>query len=367
MIIQKSFACLSGRISPRTFLCILIPSAIMLLAGCGQEQKQSGYVRRVLLQTLTDGQSDRAVTYPGRTRASEEANVAFRVSGTLQRVYVKAGDYVRQGQVIARMDDRDYRVQFEAAEAEYTQVRNEANRVMSLYTDDGVGTANNYDKARYGLHQMEQKLQHCRDQVADCMLRAPFDGYVQSVLRDSYETVGAGMPVISLIGQGQTEVIINIPASENLRRDMFASFSASFDVVPDVEFPLQLLNIARQANVNQLYEVRLGLKGNHPQITPGMSTMVHLRYKDNGRRSITVPLSAIHHSGKASYVFVYVGGKVSRKQVTLGAVHGNGTVDIRSGLNIGDQIVVSGVHTLTDGESVTPATQPSETNVGGLL
>ena len=357
------------------FICFLMPAFVLLLAGCGKDKgAATENAPRVLLYTVEDTDAVGMAIYPGRTRASDEANVAFRVAGTLQRVLVKEGDHVRRGQVIAVMDDRDYRVQLEAAEAEYTQVSNEANRVMSLYAEDGVGTANNYDKARYGLQQITQKLQHCRNQVTDCVLRAPFDGYVQSVLHESYETVGAGMPVVSLIGEGRTEVVINIPASENLRRDRFGSFYAYFDVVPGVEFPLELLSIARQANANQLYEVRLGLKGNHSEITPGMSTMVHLTYKDMGRRSIAVPLSAIRRDGNVSYVFVYADGqsagqtgKVRRRQVTLGAVHGNGTADVSSGLNGGERIVTSGVQALKDGEAVRPAAQPGKTNVGGLL
>ncbi len=350
----------------RTLLGILLLAALMLTTGCGKEKATSTETRRVLTQTVTGNNAATVTTYPGRTQASEEANVAFRVAGTLLRVTVKEGDRVRRGQVIARMDDRDYRVQLTAAEAEFTQVKAEAERVMSLFADS-VGTANNYDKARYGLEQITQKLQHCRDQVEDCVLRAPFDGYVQSVLRESHETVGAGMPIVSLIGDGQTEIVINIPASESLRRDQFASFSARFDVLPGEQFPLQLLSIARQANVNQLYEVRLGLQGRHPQITPGMSTMVQLSYQNEDAKTILIPISAIRHSDDASSVFVYADGKVRKTGVTLGHVHNNGTVEVLAGLKTGDQIVISGVNMLNDGEAVRPTAQPSKTNVGGLL
>lgn len=350
----------------KVFWSIVLTATMVLTAGCGKEKSTTTNERLVLLQTVENGEGGSVMTYPGRTRASEEANVAFRVAGTLLRVTVKEGDHVRRGQVIAQMDDRDYRVQLAAAEAEFTQVKAEAERVMALFADS-VGTANNYDKARYGLQQITQKLQHCRDQVADCVLRAPFDGYVQSVLREAHETVGAGMPVISLIGDGLTEVVINIPASETLRRDEFASFSARFDVLPDEQFPLQLLSIARQANVNQLYEVRLGLQGRHPQITPGMSTMVRLNYKNEGANPISIPLSAIHRTTGVSSVFVFADGKVRLKTVILGQVHNNGSVEVLDGLEAGQQIVVSGVNTLTDGETVRPAPRPSKTNVGGLL
>ncbi|MBR1788659.1 MAG: efflux RND transporter periplasmic adaptor subunit [Bacteroidaceae bacterium] len=348
----------------RTLLLMVL---CLALTGCGKKKDVAAGERLVLVQTVENGHGQNVTTYPGRTQASEEANVAFRVAGTLLHVTVKEGQRVRRGQVIARMDDRDYRVQLTAAEAEYTQVKAEAERVMALYADS-VATANNYDKARYGLQQITQKLQHCRDQVDDCLLRAPFDGYVRTVLHESHETVAAGMPIVGLIADGQTEVVINIPTSENLRRSEFADFTAHFDVLPDEQFPLQLLSIARQANTNQLYEVRLGLKGNHPQITPGMSTLVQLTYRSEGENPIRVPLRAVMHDATGpTTVFVYEKGHLRRTQVELGRAHGDGTVEVNSGLKSGDQIVVAGVNSLSDGEAVRPTGQPSKTNVGGLL
>ena len=347
--------------------CITLLATITLTTGCSKEKKTSMEPRRVLTQTVCNDDAASVITYPGRTQASEVANVAFRVAGTLVKVGVKEGDRVRRGQVIARMDDRDYRVQLTAAEAEYTQVKAEAERVMRLYADS-VGTANNYDKARYGLQQITQKLQHCRDQVADCVLRAPFYGYVRTVMHESHETVGAGMPVVSLISDGQTEVVINIPASENIRRDRFASFEARFDVLPGQTFPLHLLNIARQANTNQLYEVRLGLEGRHPQITPGMSALVLLTYKSEGKHPIRVPLSAVmHDAGGATSVYVCNEGRLRRTNIELSRVNGDGTAEVSSGLQAGQQIVVAGVNSLSDGEAVSATEEPSKTNVGGLL
>ena len=343
-----------------------IAAAVLLLAACSNEKKSVSAEPLVILQTVSNDNTARMTTYPGRTRAGEEAKVSFRVAGTVERVLVDEGQHVRRGQVIARLDSRDYMVQLSAVEAEYTQVKAEAERVMALYADSAT-TANNYDKARYGLQQITQKLQHCRDQMDDCVLRAPFDGYVLTVMHDEHENVSAGMPVISLLGDGNTEVVINIPAAENLRRDKFASFSAHFDLLPGTDFPLQLLSIAPQANVNQLYEVRLLMEGSHPQITPGMSAIVRLTYSTEGEHMINVPLSAVKRLGDAATVFVYDKGKVHTTPVQLGSLHSNGTVDVTSGLKAGDQIVISGIHTLSNGQAVRPAPQPSKTNVGGLL
>ena len=70
--------------------------------------------------------------YPGHVVAATEANVSFKVAGTLKRVLVSEGDYVKAGQLIAEIDPVDYKVQLSATEAEYAQIKADAERVMGL-------------------------------------------------------------------------------------------------------------------------------------------------------------------------------------------------------------------------------------------
>ena len=62
------------------------------------------------------------ITYPGRIKAAEDANLAFRVAGPIRKIYVHEGEYVKKGQLLAELDPRDYQIQFNATQAEYSQV-----------------------------------------------------------------------------------------------------------------------------------------------------------------------------------------------------------------------------------------------------
>ena len=141
--------------------------AVSVLCSCNGKKEAQEDVQYVMTATAKGGGNESQQTYPARTRSMEETNVAFRVSGTIERVFVKEGDYVRKGQLIATMDARDYRVQLEATQAEYAQIKADAERVFELYKEQAT-TASNYDKARYGLSQITQKLQHHKNQLADC-------------------------------------------------------------------------------------------------------------------------------------------------------------------------------------------------------
>lgn len=312
-----------------------------------------------------------ATTFTGRTKSAQEVNLAFRVSGQIARVLVKEGDYVSKGQVVAEMDSRDYEVQLAATQAEYEQVKADAERVMALYAE-GNTTASNHDKARYGLQQITQKLANHRNQLADTRLRSTISGYVQTKFHESGETVSAGMPVVSVFAGGDTEVEIKISAADFSRIENFANFCCRFDVTGDESFPLSVARVSQEANSSQLYTVRLKFVGafDRKRITPGMTTMVYAEVADSEAAGIVkVPSGAVLESDGKTRVFVYDGkkGVVKARVVHVKGVNRDGSMLIDDGLRSGERVVASGVHHIQDGQAVRVLQKPSDSNVGGLL
>ena len=350
--------------------CIAILAATALLTACSKKQKEESlqYVKTAKAERMGD---DSEMNYPGRTKAAEEVNAAFRVSGTILRVLVKEGDYVRKGQVIAQMDPRDYQVQLQATQAEYEQVKAEAERVMAVY-EEGSTTAAAYDRARYGLQQITQKLANHRNQLSDTRLVAPCNGYVQEKLHESGETVSAGMPIVRLFGGEGVEIEINVPASDYARQSDFTSATCSFEVLPGKEFPLKIVRISKEANASQLYTVRLGFKEAYDRqvITPGMSTMVKASYNTpNVKNLVEIPTSAVLHLNDRVVVFVVdpKTSTVEERRVELGAIDLDGNILITSGLKPDERVVTAGARYLNNGQKVKEIEPTSKANVGGLL
>lgn len=340
----------------------------LLWTACAERNTTSPTDPTVRLVAATSVNAARASSYPGRTKAPDAADVSFRVSGPIARIPVKVGDHVRRGQVVAQMDDRDYRVQLAATEAEYQQVKAEAERVIALYNDHST-SASNYDRARYGLEQITAKYDNHKNQLADTRLLAPFDGYVQEVLRDEHETVSAGMPVVSIFSADGVEVVIHIPASEYQRRDDWEDVTASFDVLRGQSFPLTVRNVARRANANQLYEVRLFLAAPDAALTPGMTAMVRITYRSPDGGAVEIPAGAMFNTRGTAQVFVYdvATGIIRARDVQVGGLRPDGTAIVTAGLTAGEQVVAAGVHSLRDGQRVQPYPEPTATNVGGML
>ena len=351
---------------------ILTYGTATMLTACSGQQAQSSddvrYVKTVKARRIADAAE---LNYPGKTKSSEQTNVGFRVAGTIQRVLVSEGQYVKKGQLIAEMDPRDHQVQLAATQAEYEQIKAEAERVIALYNENGT-TASNYDRARYGLQQITEKLEHHKHQLADTRLYAPYNGYIQNKLHSSGEAVSAGMPVVSMFNDGDVEIEIYVPATDYARQGDLISATCSFDVTPGITYPLELIRVSKEANASQLFPARLRIKGDydHKKITPGMSTLVYVTYhasdEENG---VLIPVTAILRKDDVCSVFVLdpKSGVVRQRQVEVGRIDSEGDIQVLKGLEPQETVVCAGVRYLTDGQHVKEMEQTSKANVGGLL
>ncbi|MCC8197964.1 MAG: efflux RND transporter periplasmic adaptor subunit [Tannerellaceae bacterium] len=342
---------------------------LVVFAGCSSQSERDAVVKSVKAEMVSVYGGSEMVTFPGKIVAASDINLAFRVGGPIVRMHVDVGSFVRKGQVLGEIDPRDYEVQLAATQAEYQQVRNEAERIMELFEKQSVAP-NDRDKALYGLQQMEAKLNAHTHALEDTKLLAPCNGYIQKRFFEPGETVGVGLPVLSMISSGAGEVEIHIPSSEYIRREEFESYSCLVDIFPDYSFPLSLVGITRKANMNQLYTMRFRLDGDHKHIPgPGMATMVTIRYRPEGPELVSVPLSSVFEAEPGIMVWVYHPSTemVTARLVQVSEILTNGRAVISSGLSKDEMVVSAGVHSLKEGERVKLLPQVSSTNVGGML
>ena len=347
----------------------IIICCLVLLAGCANNNKeQNEIIRRVKTEPVQQADSLVIKHYPGVIKAAGDMNLAFRVAGQIQKVLVTEGSYVKEGQLVAQIDPRDYRVQLDVAQAQYEQVKAEAERVIELHSRGSV-TGNDYDKAVSGLKMIEAKLKNANDQLNDTRLLAPFAGYIQKVNFLENELIDAGMPVASLIDVSNLQVEVEIPVSLYVKRETIHSYSATQPTVPDKPIQLELLNYSKKASNNQMYKLYLRLApASQPLLAPGMDVEVSIVQKNSEELQACVPLSALFREGSKTFVWIYQsGGKVQKREVVTGKLTGDGRIRIVSGVQINEKVVVAGVNNLSENDQVEPLEPVSETNVGGLL
>ena len=236
---------------------LLIASSVLLI-GCNRRKEPEQKTAMVKTAIVESHNQEFEIIYPGKTISSSDVNLSFRIAGPIKKYKVKEGEFVRKGDVLIELDPRDYQIQFEATEAEYKKTKAEAERIIELYKRSSA-TANDYDKARFGLEQITRKYESHKNALNDTKITAPFDGYIQKRFFSDGETVGAGTPVVSMIGNNNMEIEINLPSSDYIRRDQFKEFYCLNDGNKEL-MQLELIGITRKANLNQLYNTRFRIK-----------------------------------------------------------------------------------------------------------
>lgn len=346
---------------------LFLACAVLLLAACGR--KPDALDPLVDIVTVQSVSGSHHASYPGRTEAGTSTDLSFMLVGTIDRMLVKEGDHVSRGQVLARLDARDYQVQLRATQAEYNQIKAECERVIAMHAERAVSD-NNYDKARSGLERISAQLKHHRDQLSDCVLYAPYSGSIGQVYRTDKEMAGPSIPVVSLFTSGSCDLVINIPESEYMLRNQKATYTAKFAAIPDQSFPLTLKSVTSKANANQLYQMRFGLTEKVKDVTPGMSVTVTIQREANGETSkIVVPTGAIANVDGKTFVFVFdeKSSTVKKTAVAVENLTTDGNAVISNGLDAGTRVVASGISKLTDGQKVKALKKTSNINAGNLL
>lgn len=348
----------------------VIAIVVCLSTSCHQRVvKEQDTVRKIKLATVEKSVKNDINEFSGVIKEAEEVNMGFRVAGSIQKINVKEGDFVKKNQVVAELDSRDYLVQLNAVKTQYEQVKAETDRVKELYARNSV-SANDYDKAVAGEKMCREKLKNAQDQYNDTKLRAPFDGYIQTVKYKKGELVGQGMTVCSEINVDYYSIEIDIPSALFIRKDDFTSFECYQTLLSEKPFPLELIGNDIKANNNQLYKLYFRLDPKvDARLAPGMDVKVMIKSKGLVENPTMVPIKAIFEENNDSFVWTYSASDstVTKTKITTTGKIENGKIQVASGLNGGERVVVAGVHVINENQKVVPIPEVSDTNVGGLL
>jgi RND family efflux transporter MFP subunit len=340
----------------------------VLLCSCLGRTASEPFVQSVSLTKPVALNAEATRIYSGMVKAAHEVSLGFKTAGQIARIHVSEGDYVQQGQLLAELDDADYRLAVEALQIQYDQLKDEVERTKQLFNQKSV-SANDFEKASAGLRQLGVQLQANRNKLDYTKLYAPTDGYIQTVNFSPAEMVDAGTALFTLLDVSRLEVEVSIPASEYLRRDRFTGFTCRAAGL-ETEMPMRLGGITPKADGTQLYHMTLTFAGLPDRLlTAGMNVEVGITIADTVRTGgFGVPPGAVFLDGDTPCVWVFeADSTIARRPVTLRDMDNEGRVVVIDGLIGGERIVRAGVSALEEGEKVRVVATPSQTNAGGLL
>ncbi len=329
----------------------------------------------------------------GYVTARRRATVSSKVTGKVIEVNVEEGMAVREGQVLARLDDstlqaalRLYRAQLEAAKRQIpeSEVRLEQARVQLQRQErlrkDGLNTPNDIDNAKAEVDSLVARIASAQEQVKvaesqiamqqtaidDTVIRAPFSGVAISKDAQAGEMVspvsaGGGFTrtgICTIVDMRSLEIEVDVNESYINRVRDGQPVMAVLDAYPDFQIPAHVITMVPTADRQKATVlVRIGFKQLDPRILPDMGVKVtFLREADGAAapvaQSVTlVPQGAVKTEGGTTSVFLISGQTVERRAVKIGGTDGD-RVEVLAGLKGGDRVVISPPQDLAAGKQI---------------
>jgi RND family efflux transporter MFP subunit len=347
----------------------------------------------VVQKSASNGGREALLNASGYVTPRRRATIAAKITGRVTGVFFDEGTHVSEGQLLATLDDSDFRKALNAAKADYeaskaaiadleVQLKNariQLHRAEQLQSA-GVQTQEQLDNARTNADSLlakialaqsqvvssETRIQEAQQAVDNCTIRAPYTGIVVSKDAQVGEMVspvsaGGGFTrtgIATIVDMNSNEIEVDVNESYISRVQDGQPVTAILDAYPDWEIPSRVRTIIPSADRQKAtVKVRVSFLKLDPRILPDMGIKVTFLGAEQKKAAgadvaaILIPKSAVRDENGKSIVFLVKDDKTERRAVTLGGSHGTDT-EVIAGIGVGDTVVVKGPENLHDGQSV---------------
>jgi len=308
-------------------------------------------------------------TFSGKAENSQTSQLSFRVSGLIEQLPIQVGSRVKKGQIIARLESDDYRLQVNKAQAKlesiqsrYKEVFQDFKRMRDLLAQEVISQSR-FEEAESAfksvcanIEEAKKSLQIARRNLSYTTLKAPTSGIISRVPVEKFQNINSGQPVATFLSGKSIEVVAGVPDKLIYSLNTGQKAKVMFNALPQKNFNATITKISMQSSSISTYPVTVVLDNPGSQIRPGMSALVSFYFKSKTPKAIFVPLSAVvHEPYGAKFVWVVAPRTrtVQKKEIRTGAVRDK-RVEILEGLSAGDKIVVRGAHRLHANDKINP-------------
>lgn len=382
------------------FSALLAGGMLVSLAGCKSDYPASGRTangdaksqpREVKTVQVAETPIGETVTVNGTLAVYDQATVGTKVAGRLQSISVDFGTVVRKGQAIAKLEPQDYELRVQQAEAALAQARarvglapeggddkvavdqtgtvREAKAVLdeskakrdraARLINQGIIPKAEMDTAdadykvamsryqdaveeirnRQGvLAQRRSELNLARQQLADTILYAPMTGVVQQKRASTGEYLAAAAPVVDIVQIDPLRLRVDVPERESHKIHIGQSVRVTVEGDPDAYLGTVKRLSPSISQQNRVLSVEADVR-NNGHLKPGAFVKAEI-VTDQASTAATVPTSAIVTFAGIEKVITVEGGKAVEKVVMTGR-RGQDWVEIKSGINVGQQVIVN--------------------------
>ena len=352
---------------------IALAVASMSLIGCGEQQQveQGNVIRPAKVAEVLPATGSNLKSFPATVEPTFDAQLAFRVNGEIAERLVVAGQQVQKGDVLARLDDEDFRLQVKQAQAKYDLSLTQYERAVKLLNEKLIAQSA-LDQAKAQLDIDEAQLDLAKTNLKYTLLTAPFTGTIAQLHVEPFEFIQAKQPIMELQGRDAVDVEILVPEELMARIPKSANTNTYqptlvLDAIPNREFKVSFKENDITPNpATKAYTVVFTLSApKDVNVLSGMTghLLVELdQVLGTSSSELLVPNEALFlpnaYAGQDKH-FVYKLNQDNQTQlveVTVVKMNQEGAIikPVAGVLTVSDIVVAAGSHLIDEGQTVSP-------------
>lgn len=337
---------------------LLLGASLCLISGCnrdaGSQPAPAEKAVSVRVATISDGPATPPLRTHGITLPKDGARLSFKVGGVIAKIAVNAGDSVRQGQLLARIEQTEVAAQVERAAQAATKARRNTERGEKLFKDQVI-TLEQVQDLRTAAAVAEAELKGARFNQGYALIEAPFDGVVTRRLAEERELVQGGQPIL-VLSEAASGFVIRAAVSDREVVQVRPGDRAtvSFDAYPGQIFGAEVSEIASAANEQTgMFDLELSVNSETALLKSGLVASVELAPSASANQRLAyVPFSAVVNGHERSaVVYVLENGRAVKREVTVAFIDRE-DVAVSMGVHAGETVITEGALFVLDGSLV---------------
>jgi membrane fusion protein (multidrug efflux system) len=285
----------------------------------------------------------------GNAVANESAEITSKTVNTVTAIRFQEGQFVKRGAVLVEFDSAQARADLAAAEAALAESRSQFNRSREL-VETKVISQSQMDQLEATLKTNEAKVASARARLSDTIIRAPFDGRIGFRRLSVGSLVNPGTVISTLDDTSVMKLDFTVPQSYLFGLTPGLPITAQIAGVPNKTFTGHITTLdSRVDPVTRSIVVRAELPNKDGTLKPGM--FMTAKINAAAAKALLIPEGALVPEQGKTFVFVVKDGFVAKREVTIGRRR-PGEVQVTTGLDRGERVVVEGTQKIRDGVAV---------------
>lgn len=333
------------------FFLLTILSALLLI-GCGKKNAQKQRFDPVLpveISIIEPTNDNSFRNYVGAIKSEMELPLSFPLGGTLTNLYVKNGQHVKKGTLIARVDETSFKSIHDAALATLNQAEDGYNRLKQVHEEGGIPDVR-WVQMETDLEKARQSEITARKHLNECTLRAPQEGIISMGEHTTGENLPPSAPFCKIFDMNKMMVEFSVPEKEIGIIQIGDTATAIFPGLDDKTKTIEIIDKSFVSNpMGHTYTIKAKVPVEDKDLLPGM--VVKIKLSLNEASGIVIPSSCVLTMPEGADVWTVQNGKAYRRNIKVGDFVKNGVV-VESGLQSGDTIITAGYQKLYNGANV---------------